>query len=90
MPGSKDKGNRNIKDNTSDIRRISRKRVNNKINEVIHMNIICPYCGCTMIWQSDFNFYEVFGEGAGIVSYYYCFNCGCDAEFSLRTDKEEE
>ena len=53
------------------------------------MNIICPYCGHSMIWQSDFNYDEVFG-GEGIVSYYYCFNCGCDAEFSLRTDNKEE
>ena len=53
------------------------------------MNIICPYCGHTMVWQSDFNYDEVFGEGEGIVSYYYCFNCGCDAEFSLRTDKDK-
>ena len=29
---SKDKVNRNTKDNTCDIRRISRKQVNNKIN----------------------------------------------------------
>lgn len=24
------------------------------------MNIICPYCGHTMGWQSDFNYDEVF------------------------------
>ena len=53
------------------------------------MNIICPYCGCNMIWQSDFNYDEVFGEGAGIVSYYHCGSCSCDAEFSLRNDEEE-
>ena len=27
------------------------------------MNIICPYCGHTMFWQSDFNYDEVFVEG---------------------------
>ena len=54
------------------------------------MNIICPYCGNNMVWQSDFNYDDVFGEGEGIVSYYQCSNCGCDAEFSLRTDKEGE
>ena len=32
MPVSKDKVNRNTKDNACDIRRISRKQVNNKIN----------------------------------------------------------
>ena len=51
------------------------------------MNIICPYCGDTMVWQSDFNYDEVFAEGDGVVSYYHC---GCDAEFSLRTDNKEE
>ena len=54
------------------------------------MNIICPYCGHTMGWQSDFSYDEVFAEGVGVVSYYHCSNCGCDAEFSLRTDNEEE
>ena len=55
------------------------------------MNIICPYCGDSMVWQSDFNYDEVFGgEGEGVVSYYHCDNCGCDAEFSLRTDNKEE
>ena len=53
------------------------------------MNIICPYCGHTMVWQSDFNYDEIFDEGDGVVSYYHCGNCGCDAEFSLRTDREE-
>ena len=53
------------------------------------MNIICPYCGHTMVWQSDFTYDEIFDEGDGVVSYYHCGNCGCDAEFSLRTDREE-
>ena len=54
------------------------------------MNPVCYFCGAELIWQNDWNFEEVYGDGEGIVSYYYCFNCGCDAEFSLRTDKEEE
>ena len=54
------------------------------------MNIFCPYCGNNMVWQSDFNYDDVFGEGEGVVSYYHCSNCDCEAEFSLRTDNEEE
>lgn len=51
------------------------------------MYSICPYCGGEMIWQSDFNYDEVYGEGEGIVSFATCSNCGADAEFSK---KEEE
>ena len=55
------------------------------------MNIICPFCGHVMVWQSDFNYDEFYyTEGEGIVSVYSCGNCDCDAEFSLRTDKEED
>ena len=55
--------------------------------------IKCPFCATgTLSWNSDFNYDEVFGEGEGVVSYYTCMNpdCGAEAEFSLRTDKEEE
>ena len=51
------------------------------------MEVFCPYCGHKMIWQSDFNYDEVFGEGNGIVSYYSCSNCNCEAEFSLKEEK---
>ena len=54
------------------------------------MNIICPFCGHVMGWQSDFNYDDFYDEGTGVVSVYSCGNCGCDAEFSLRTDNEEE
>ena len=30
------------------------------------MNIICPYCGNNMVWQSDFNYEEFYGDGEGI------------------------
>ena len=53
--------------------------------------IICPYCGHAMIWQSDFDYSEHYDEGEGIIKTYICSNknCNCDAEFILITEKEE-
>jgi hypothetical protein len=50
----------------------------------------CWYCGGEMIWGSDFNYDEVFGEGEGIVSYLTCTECGATAEFSIRDDDPDE
>lgn len=45
----------------------------------------CWYCQQrTLVWQSDFNYDEIFGEGEGIVSYLKCSNCGAEAEFSSK------
>lgn len=51
-------------------------------------DIICAFCGHKMIWQSDFNYDEVFGEGEGIVTFYHCPNCNTMAQFSKRDDEE--
>lgn len=55
-----------------------------------NINSMCWYCGGinTLIWQSDFNYNEVYGEGEGIVSYLTCSNCGAEVEYSLRDDEE--
>lgn len=45
---------------------------------------ICWFCGHRLVWQSDFNYDEIFGDGDGIVSYLKCNNCGADVEFSLK------
>lgn len=49
----------------------------------------CWYCGGTLIWQSDFNYDEIYSEGEGIVTFLTCKNCGAEVQYSLRTDKEE-
>ena len=49
----------------------------------------CWFCGHEMIWQSDFNYDEVHGEGEGIVTYLSCPNCEAMAEFSLRDDDDD-
>lgn len=46
----------------------------------------CWYCGTEMIWQSDFNYDEVYAEGEGIVSFLICPKCGAEAQFSIRDD----
>lgn len=50
----------------------------------------CWYCGCELVWQSDFNYDEVYGEGEGIVTYLKCSNkkCNTEVEFSKREDKD--
>ena len=53
------------------------------------MRTNCWFCGTPMIWQSDFNYDEVYGEGEGVVSFLMCPNCKAMAEFSLRNDEEE-
>lgn len=50
----------------------------------------CINCGHELIWQSDFNYDEVHGEGEGVVSHWYCPHCGAMHEVSVRTDNEEE
>lgn len=49
----------------------------------------CPFCGGYALWQSDFNYDEVYGEGDGIVSYLTCQRCGCDLEYSKRDDEDD-
>ena len=40
--------------------------------------------------KTNYNNEEVVFKVENGVSYYHCSNCDCDAEFSLRTDNEEE
>jgi len=49
----------------------------------------CWYCGGKLIWQSDFNYDEVYGEGDGIVSYLCCSGCNATVEYSKREDEDE-
>jgi len=48
----------------------------------------CWYCGGELIWQSDFNYDEVHGEGEGIVSYLGCSGCGAEVQYSKREDED--
>ncbi len=51
---------------------------------------VCWYCGGRLIWNSDFNYDEVFGEGGGIVTSLTCTKCGAEVQYSKRDDEEEE
>lgn len=50
----------------------------------------CWFCNGELGWCSDFNYDEIHAEGEGIVAILNCRNCGADAQFSIRTDEEEE
>lgn len=48
----------------------------------------CFICNGELIWMSDFDYEDIFGEGEGIVSYYHCNNCNADIEFAQRFEEE--
>lgn len=50
---------------------------------------VCWLCGGRLIWDSDFNYDEVYGEGEGIVAFLHCTGCGARVEFAQRTDEED-
>lgn len=54
----------------------------------------CWYCGGQLIWDSDFNADEAYGDGdgkpEGIVSYLHCARCGARVEYTLIEDDELE
>ena len=51
---------------------------------------ICWYCSGQLIWDSDFNYDEVFGEGEGGVKYLHCSQCGAEVQYSLRDDDDQD
>lgn len=50
----------------------------------------CWYCRSEIIWDSDFNYDEVHGEGDGIVTFLHCPVCGAEIMYSLREDEEDD
>ena len=52
------------------------------------MNPVCYFCGAELIWQNDWNFEEVYGDGEGIVSCWLCPKCGGEAQFSLQEEND--
>ena len=51
---------------------------------------VCWLCGGKLIWQSDFNYDEIFGEGEGIVAMLKCSDCDADVQVSQRHDEVKE
>ena len=51
----------------------------------------CAFCLSKMVWQSDFNYDEIYDDGEGIVTFYKCSDekCGADAQFTLHELEEE-
>ena len=71
---------------------IEENNSDNKSNDdnVMKIRDCCWYCGGLLVWQSDFNYDEIYYEGEGIVSFLECSNCGAVVEYSLRTDNPDE
>ncbi len=49
----------------------------------------CWYCNGPLVWSSDFNYSDLYGEGEGIVSFLFCQNCGAEVQYSLRDEEDE-
>ena len=51
----------------------------------------CFHCGArSVIWDSDFDFWDIGYEGEGIVHFCHCENCGAEIEYYIRFDNDEE
>lgn len=61
----------------------------NKPVKITHRDV-CWYCGGQLIWNSDFNYDEVYGEGDGIATFLTCTDCGAEVQYGLRTDESGE
>ena len=48
----------------------------------------CWYCNGDIIWQSDADYKDVYGEGVGVVTYLKCLKCGANIEYSKREDSK--
>ena len=48
----------------------------------------CWFCGGELVWDSDANYDEVFGEGVGVVAFLHCNNCGASAWFIQQEEEE--
>ena len=50
----------------------------------------CFHCGArAVIWDSDFDFWDLGYEGEGIVHFCHCMNCGAEIEYDIRFDDDE-
>ena len=50
----------------------------------------CWFCGGQLVWDNDYNYDEVFGDGEGIVAMLHCTECGAGAWFIQHDEEDEE
>lgn len=51
----------------------------------------CYFCGKQdMVWSNDWVYDEIWGEGEGLVSCWFCPHCGAEAQFSKREEEKED
>lgn len=46
------------------------------------MGDVCWYCGGRLIWMSDYDYEDVYGEDEGIVTHLACSQCGALVEYT--------
>lgn len=52
-------------------------------------NDVCWYCGGRLIWNSDFDYADVYNDGKdGIVTYLHCSECGARVTYESVEDSE--
>lgn len=51
---------------------------------------VCWYCGGRLIWQNNYDYSDVFGEGEGIVTDPHCSECGAMVQYTLCDETEQE
>ena len=52
---------------------------------------VCWYCGGKLVWQNDYSYEDVYGEGEGegIVTYLICSECGARVTYEHKEGEEE-
>lgn len=48
----------------------------------------CVSCSGEMVWQNDFSYDDYCIGGDGIVSVYFCNECGCMANFYIPLEED--
>lgn len=51
---------------------------------------VCWYCGGMLVWDSDFDRDDVYGDGeSGIVTYLHCEECGASVTYEIIEEEGE-
>ena len=49
----------------------------------------CWHCNCELIWDCDYDYGDIYGDGEGIVTYLHCSNCKAEYEVILKPEDDE-
>ena len=52
---------------------------------------VCFNCGSdNVVWDSDADLQDMCIDRRGIVQFFHCLNCGCEIEYYIYEDNEDE